>query len=135
MAQNETSTDAKLPVNSSALLDWNEKVIRAKRDFAIAFTKWVNSPEHKKMIEDMKRLGEVGNLTHQSRMENKSSKQGKKQALRKTDISGALLKSLHQDLKGFQEMAFLTPDVKTGLGIAIEQVERYMRNELEARQQ
>jgi hypothetical protein len=38
-------------------------------------------------------------------------------------------------LKGFQEMEFLTPDVKTGLGIAIEQVERYMRNELEARQQ
>lgn len=50
-------------------------------------------------------------------------------------VSGSLLKSLHQDLKGFQEMAFLTPDVKTGLGIAIEQVERYIRNELEARQQ
>lgn len=56
-------------------------------------------------------------------------------ALRQPHVSGSLLKSLHQDLKGFQEMAFLTPDVKTGLGIAIEQVERYMRNELEARQQ
>jgi hypothetical protein len=32
-------------------------------------------------------------------------------------------------------MAFLTPDAKMGLGIAIEQVERYMRGELEARQQ
>lgn len=52
-----------------------------------------------------------------------------------SDVSGSLLKSLHQDLKGFQEMAFLTPDVKKGLAIAIEQVERYMRNELEARQQ
>jgi len=68
-------------------------------------------------------------------MKNESSKPAQKQALRKTDVSGSLLKSLHQDLKGFQEMAFLTPDVKTGLGIAIEQVERYMRNELEARQQ
>ena len=51
--------DAKLPVGSSALLDWNSKVIRAKRDFAIAFTKWVNSHEHKKMIEEMKRLGAI----------------------------------------------------------------------------
>lgn len=51
--------DAKLHVGSSALLDWNEKVIRAKRDFAIAFTKWVNSHEHKKMIEEMKRLGAI----------------------------------------------------------------------------
>lgn len=56
---NQPQHDAKLPVGSSALLDWNEKVIRAKRDFAIAFTKWVNSPEHKKMIEDMKRLGTI----------------------------------------------------------------------------
>lgn len=55
----ESQHDAKLSVGSSALLDWNEKVIRAKRDFAIAFTKWVNSPEHKKMIEDMKRLGAI----------------------------------------------------------------------------
>ncbi len=68
-------------------------------------------------------------------MKNESSKPTQKQTLRKTDVSGSLLKSLHQDLKGFQETAFLTPDVKTGLGIAIEQVERYMRNELEARQQ
>ena len=50
-------------------------------------------------------------------------------------VSGSLLKSLHQDLKGFQEMGFLTPDAKSGLGIAIEQVERYMRGDLEARQQ
>jgi hypothetical protein len=68
-------------------------------------------------------------------MENKISKQASKKALRKTDVGGLLLKSLHQDLKVFQEMAFLTPDVKKGLCIAIEQVERYMRNELEARQQ
>ena len=53
----------------------------------------------------------------------------------KYDVSGSLLKSLHQDLKGFQEMGFLTPDAKSGLGIAIEQVERYMRGDLEARQQ
>lgn len=51
--------DAKLPVVGGALLDWNEKVIRVKRDFAITFTKWVNSPEHKKMIEEMKRLGAI----------------------------------------------------------------------------
>jgi len=38
-------------------------------------------------------------------------------------------------LIGFQEMPFITADVKTGLGIAIEQVERYMRNDLEAREQ
>jgi len=52
-----------------------------------------------------------------------------------SDVSGSLLKSLHQDLKGFQEMGFLTPDAKSGLGIAIEQVERYMRGDLEAHQQ
>lgn len=57
--KNETANGTKLPVGSSALLDWNEKVIRAKRDFAIAFTKWVNSHEHKKMIEEMKRLGAI----------------------------------------------------------------------------
>jgi hypothetical protein len=51
------------------------------------------------------------------------------------DVGGSLLQSLHQDLKGFQDMGFLTPDAKMGLGIAIEQVERYMRGELEARQQ
>lgn len=68
-------------------------------------------------------------------MENKSSKPARKQALRKTDVSGSLLKSLHQDLVGFQQMGFLTPDAKSGLGIAIEQVERYMRCELEALQQ
>ena len=48
-------------------------------------------------------------------------------ALVLSHVSGSLLKSLHQDLKGFQEMGFLTPDAKSGLGIAIEQVERYMR--------
>lgn len=53
----------------------------------------------------------------------------------KPPVSGSLLESLHKDLVGFQEMRFLTPDAKTGLGIAIEQVERYMRGELEARQQ
>jgi|SRR5690606_9274396 len=57
------------------------------------------------------------------------------EALQIHNVSGSLLKSLHQDLKGFQEMEFLTPDVKSGLGIAIEQVERYMRGDLEARQQ
>jgi hypothetical protein len=51
-----------------------------------------------------------------------------------TVVSG-LLQSLHEDLKGFQDMQFLTPDVKTGLGIAIEQVERYMRGDLDARDQ
>ena len=56
-------------------------------------------------------------------------------ALRQPLVSGSLLKSLHQDLKGFQEMGFLTPDAKSGLGIAIEQVERYMRGDLGARQQ
>ena len=56
----EPQHDAKLPVGSSAsLLDWNEKVKRVKRDFAIAFTSWVNSPEYKKMIEEMKRLGAI----------------------------------------------------------------------------
>lgn len=50
-------------------------------------------------------------------------------------VSGSLLKSLHQDLVGFQQMGFLTTDAKSGLGIAIEQVERYMRGDLEARQQ
>jgi hypothetical protein len=68
-------------------------------------------------------------------MENKMSNEELNHALRQTDVGGLLIKSLHQDLKGFQEMAFLTPDVKKGLCIAIEQVERYMRNELEARQQ
>lgn len=58
-----------------------------------------------------------------------------KPVLRQADVSGSLLKSLHQDLKGFQEMGFLTPDAKSGLGIAIEQVERYMRGDLEAHQQ
>ena len=51
------------------------------------------------------------------------------------DVSVALLQSLHQDLNGFQDIGFLTPDTKRGLGIAIEQVERYMRGELKARQQ
>lgn len=68
-------------------------------------------------------------------MENKSTKSAPKKALRKTDVGGSLLQSLHKDLKGFQDMGFITPDAKMGLGIAIEQVERYMRGELEARQQ
>lgn len=51
----EPHHDAKLPVGSSALLDWNKKFKRAQKDFA----KWVNSPEHKKMIEGMKRLGAI----------------------------------------------------------------------------
>lgn len=55
----EPPHDAKLPVMGSALLDWNEKVKKAKRDFAIAFTNWVNSPEYKKIIEEMKRLGAI----------------------------------------------------------------------------
>ena len=50
---------AKMPVGSSDLYDWSEKLIKAKRDFAITFTKWVNSPEHKKMIHEMKRLGAI----------------------------------------------------------------------------
>jgi len=61
--------------------------------------------------------------------------QAKLKLLGIADVSDSLLKSLHQDLKGFQEMGFLTPDAKSGLGIAIEQVERYMRGDLEARQQ
>ena len=52
----------------------------------------------------------------------------------KPNVSGAL-HSLHEDLKGFQQMGFLTSDAKMGLGIAIEQVERYIRGDLEARQQ
>ena len=57
----------------------------------------------------------------------------KDEKLKETVI--VLLQSLHKDLKGFQEMRFLTPDSKIGLGIAIEQVERYMRGDLEAGQQ
>lgn len=55
--------------------------------------------------------------------------------LQQCNVGGALLKSLHEDLKGFHNMGFLTPDAKSGLGIAIEQVERYMRGDLVARQQ
>ena len=51
-------------------------------------------------------------------------------ALSIADVGGSLLQSLHQDLKGFQDMGFLTQEVKVGLGIAIEQVERCMRREL-----
>lgn len=68
-------------------------------------------------------------------MENKSKKSAPKKTLHKTDVGSSLLQSLHQDLKGFQDMGFLTPDAKMGLGIAIEQVERYMRGELKIRQQ
>lgn len=57
------------------------------------------------------------------------------QVLHIAPVGDSLLQSLHQDLKGFQDMGFLTPDANMGLGIAIEQVERYMRGELEARQQ
>lgn len=63
------------------------------------------------------------------------SKKIENKALHIGGNSGSLLKSLRQDLIGFQEMPFLTPDVKTGLGIAIEQVERYIRNDLEACEQ
>jgi len=45
------------------------------------------------------------------------------------DVSGSL-HSLLEDLKGFQAMGFLNADVKIGLGIAIEQVERYIRGDL-----
>ena len=54
-----TKALSKTNVGNSALLDWNEKVKRAKIDFAIAFTKWVNSPEHKKMIEKMKKISDI----------------------------------------------------------------------------
>lgn len=65
----------------------------------------------------------------------KTVKKSQTPPLRKGDVSGSLLQSLHKDLKGFQNMEFITPDAKMGLGIAIEQVERYMSGELEARQQ
>jgi len=68
-------------------------------------------------------------------MSKEQNLENKHKALHIGGVSRSLLKSLHQDLIGFQEMPFLTPDVKTGLGIAIEQVERYMRNDLEAREQ
>ena len=57
----EQQHDAKLPVGSSAsLLGGNKKVKMTKRDFiAIAFRKWVNSPEYKEMIEEMKMLGVI----------------------------------------------------------------------------
>ena len=54
-----TKALSKTNVGNSALLDWNEKVKSAKIDFAIAFTKWVNSPEYKKMVEKMKRIGDI----------------------------------------------------------------------------
>lgn len=52
---------------------------------------------------------------------------------KKKTESVLLLESLHQDLKGFSEMSFLTPDVKKGIDMAIVQVERYMRDELKLR--
>jgi len=39
------------------------------------------------------------------------------------------LHSLLEDLKGFESMSFLKADVKSGLGLAIEQVERYIRRD------
>ena len=39
------------------------------------------------------------------------------------------LHSLLDDLKGFESMSFLNADVKSGLGLAIEQVERYIRRD------
>lgn len=56
------------------------------------------------------------------------------EALHIYDVNGSLLKLLHQDLKGFQEIEVLTPDTKSGLSIAIKQVERYMRGDLKAHQ-
>ena len=38
-----------------------------------------------------------------------------------------VLQQLHRDLKGFESMRFFTPDVNTGIEIAIEQVERYIK--------
>jgi hypothetical protein len=45
------------------------------------------------------------------------------------DNSTSLLNSLHKDLTGFRKIELLSPDVKTGLAIAIEQVERYIRDD------
>jgi len=45
------------------------------------------------------------------------------------------LQSLLEDLKGFESMRFLNADVKSGLGMAIEQVERYIRRDLKAQKQ
>lgn len=41
-----------------------------------------------------------------------------------------ILQSLLSDLEGFEKMRFLSGDAKMGLGIAIEQVKRYMTREL-----
>ena len=55
-----TANDGKPPVGSSAsLLDWNEKVKKAKKNYDIAYAKWVNSHEYKELIEEMKRLGTI----------------------------------------------------------------------------
>lgn len=88
-------------------------------------------------FELIRELTEVANTVAELKAENRTLKDINEklmQALRTHDVSGSLLKSLHQDLKGFQEMGFLTPDAKSGLGIAIEQVERYMRGDLKALQ-
>jgi hypothetical protein len=66
-------------------------------------------------------------------MKNKTSKP--KQPLSKTDVNGSLLESIRQDLLGLQQMELLNPDVKRGLGIAIELIERYMCGDLGTRQQ
>lgn len=51
--------DAKLPVGSSVLSDWNEKVKRVEKDFKVAFANLVNSNEYKKMIDGLKRIGAI----------------------------------------------------------------------------
>lgn len=46
----------------------------------------------------------------------------------------SVLKSLHEDLTEFyQEKDFLTPEKRTGIAIAIDQVERYIRGDISAR--
>jgi hypothetical protein len=66
-------------------------------------------------------------------MKNKTSKP--KQPLSKTDVNGSLLESIRQDLLGLQQNEPVTPDVKSGLGIAIELIERYMCGDLGVRKQ
>ena len=58
----------------------------------------------------------------------KDSNEAQSQPSSLGDVTGSL-HSLLEDLKGFQSMGILTADVKTGLGIAIEQVERYIRRD------
>ncbi len=65
----------------------------------------------------------------QERLKEELAKQGLDRTPSEDDVKQlGLLNSLHKDLKGFQELPFLTTDAKSGLGIAIEQVERYIRD-------